>query len=123
MNENLFKINLTILINNSYTPADIFVLEHVLTKLINVKHKIINEETLIKEKNIIIIWDDYINIVDKRLSINIKDLNKENITLKDDAKIVGISSNLDQNIKQLEEYFEINIFEFENTETLLFERV
>ena len=123
MNEGIFKLNLNILINNNFTPTDIFVLEYILTKLANVKYKIIKEESLLKDKNTIIIWNDYLNFVEKEQFTNIKEMKNINIILKKNNILVGISPNLEKNKKILEEYFKINILEYENSETILFERV
>ena len=120
MNDGILKTNLKILINETITPAEKFTLEHVLSRLINVKYELISEESLINDKDILIMWSD--NIYYQKSKANINEVKKSTFSIKKEIILVGMSDNFEKNKEILERVFKINIFEYENSDTILFER-
>lgn len=121
MNNSLMKKKGQILIDSSFTPVEIFVLEYVLEANESVKYRLIKEEDFINDKKSLIIWGDYLNIVDKQEVVNIKNI--KNIKLKySDYILYGNSDNFEEYKRLLIKMFEMEILEYENRETILFER-
>ena len=120
MNNSLIKKTQTFLIDSSFTPVEIFALEHCLKETEGIKFKLLKEEELADKKSLIL-WGDNLNIVQNKEVINIKDINK--IKLKQSGYIIyGISDSIEEYKKMLSDTFKIEILEYENSETILFER-
>ena len=122
INNKLFKTKIYLLLSKMTIPAELFCLEFVFNNLLNINYKIIYEETLLKEKNEIIMWEDYLYTDSKSYSINDKDLIKKNLTSKNYI-LIGNSSNWDEYKTNLENNLGGKLLEYENSKTILFERV
>ena len=123
MNNHLIRKNHIFLIDKSFSPVEIFALEYCLKALESIKYTLIKEETLIEERNALIIWQDLINIMEKAKLINIKDISKEEGKLKGKNYILyGISDKFEEHKDYLSKVLEINLLEYENSDTILFER-
>lgn len=122
INNKLFKTKIYLLLSKRTSPAELFCFEFVFNNLLNINYKIIYEETLLKEKNEIIMWEDYLYTDSKSYSINDKDLIKKNLTSKNYI-LIGNSSNWDEYKTNLENNLGGKLLEYENSKTILFERV
>lgn len=77
---------------------------------------------MLKEENEIILWEDNLYLKKHTFSINNKEYLKFNLT---DNKyiLIGNSSNWGDYKERLERELNIKIFTYENSHTILFERV
>ena len=123
MNEGLLKNNISILISKTFSPAEIFLFEYALKEIINIKYKLVFEEDLIKEKPALIIWDNYLNIVDKGVVIHSDNLSQfKNTLLNQEYYLFGLGEHY-ENIKLLiTKVSKAKVLEYENSDMILFER-
>ena len=77
------------------------------------------ENSLIKD-DILIMWSE--NLYYKDYNAHINEIKKTTFPIKKEIILVGISDNYERNKEILERVFKINIFEYENSDTILFER-
>jgi len=120
INNHILRKNHIFLIDKSFSPVEIFALEYCLKSLESIKYTLIKEETLVNDKNALIIWQNTLNVVEKGIIININKVH--NINLKANSYVLyGISEKLEDHKKRLSETLKINILEYENSETILFE--
>ena len=124
INNSIFRKKHIFLIDNSYTPVERFALEYCLKNLESIKYELVKEEDLLNEKNALVIWDEQINIVEKSKVINIKTIS----SLKKDLKnknyiLIGCSDRFEEHKNKLSQLLEIEILEYENSDTILFDRV
>lgn len=115
INVGLFNTKVKFLISNKNTPAEIFCFKTVFNEIININYKIIFEETLIKNKKEIILWENLLNIPNINNSLEIK----ENILEDNQYIIMGCSDYWVENINILNNE---NILQYENSKTILFDR-
>ncbi|MDD4187467.1 MAG: hypothetical protein PHX04_01665 [Bacilli bacterium] len=87
----------------------------------NINYQIINDETLLKEDNEIILWEEQLYLNTKSFSINCQDQLKLNLE-KQNYILIGNSSNW-ETFKEKLENLNIKIYTYENSHTILFERV
>ena len=123
MNNSIIRKSHTFLIDRSFTPAELFTLEHCIEATQSIKHKLIKEEELIPSKKALILWGNQLNLLKNKQVINIADLKKTSINLKEESLILyGNSENFEEYKELIENTLKINILEYENNETLLFEK-
>ena len=120
----LLRLKINFLISKNWSPAEVFLIDYVAKSLNNVKHCLLFEEDLINDKKAIIIWDDYLNIISKKMVVNLQELlkNKENI-FNDQHILIGLSDKFDYYQEELNKAFKIPVLTYENSDRILFERV
>lgn len=120
VNEGLLKTKIYIIVSKTFSPAELFLFEHIFKALMNIKAVIIFEEDLIKDKKEVIIWDNYLNLIKQKRIINLAEINELEIK---DIILIGISEHYQKYKDDLTKKMKINILEYENSDTILFERI
>ena len=122
INNKLFKTKIYLLLNKNLNPSENFCFKYVFNNILNINYKIIYEENLLKEKNELILWEDYLYFKSKLININDKNAIKKDLENKNYI-LIGNSSNWEKYKQSLEDNLKNEILEYENSHTILFERV
>lgn len=123
INTNLFKTKIIFLISKALNPAELFCFKYVFNEITNINYKIVYEEECIKEKNEIIIWGNLISLPFNQKTLEItdnKDLKKYLKNKK--CLLIGNSDNLEEVKEKIFEITSHSILEYENSDTIIFER-
>ena len=123
VNARLLKSKVKVLVSGALSPAERFLFEYVFSALPNIKYELIKEESLLTEKSVVLMWDDYLNIVNKNFVFNIRDLDNIKIGKTKEFILMGVSASYAENKALIINKFKVRILEYENHETVLFERV
>ena len=99
-----------------------FSFEFVFKNILNINYVIKYEEDLLKEKNEIILWEEQLYLKSKTFSINCKEEIITNLQ-NNNFILIGSSSNWANYKNDIEDIIDNKIYEYENSQTILFERV
>lgn len=122
INNKLFKTKITFLLSKTLSPAELFCFEYVFNSVLNIKYQIKTDEELLKEENEIILWEDMLYLKSDVFFINNIETLKLNL-LEEKYILIGNSSNWLGYKEKLEKELNPKIYTYENSHTILFERV
>ena len=122
INNKMTKVKIIFLISKSLTPSEIFCFESVQKELLNTNSQNIFEEELIREPEEILIIEKSVYVKNLLIDIDKIDSNTKN-KFQSSKILVGISNDWNTSKKNLENKIKKKLMEYENFQTILFERV
>lgn len=113
INESFFKTKIYVLIFEKLSPSEIFLIKSLFKNINNSNIKIVHATSLISD-NVIFNSGEYLYYKDQKLN---------KINNKDTYILAGYCINIDKVKKSLIKKYKINILEYENSNTILFEKI
>lgn len=113
LNDSFFKTKIYVLIYEKLSPSEIFLIKS-LFKNMNISYIKIVHASSILQNNIIFISGNNLYYKDQKLIF---------LKPKDNYILVGYNNNLNKIKEELIKKYKINILEYENSNTILFEKI